>query len=111
MRASRNAVLPALVWVRSLPPWGMVGRSPLPCDANCLNAQKNGSARAAASRAAADLVAEPPQLLPTRDPEEPHSAAPLPARCRRTPGLGRRGCATPARALVATDATNLRRYR
>src|SRR5437773_3205231 len=49
----------------------MVGRSPLPCDANCLNAQKNGSARAAASRAAADLVAEPPQLLPTRDPEEP----------------------------------------
>src|SRR5438046_9828592 len=53
-------------------PWGMVDRSPLPCDANCLNAQKNGSARAAASRAAADLVAEPPQLLPTRDPEEPH---------------------------------------
>src|SRR5439155_10163468 len=52
-------------------PWGMVDRSPLPCDANCLNAQKNGSARAAASRAAADLVAEPPQLLPTRDPEEP----------------------------------------
>src|SRR2546428_11278223 len=49
----------------------MVDRSPLPCDANCLNAHKNGSARAAASRAAADLVAEPPQLLPTRDPEEP----------------------------------------
>src|SRR5437867_11701984 len=49
----------------------MVDRSPLPCDANCLNAQKNGSARAAASRAAADLVAEPPQLLRTRDPEEP----------------------------------------
>jgi len=23
----------------------MVDRSPLPCDANCLNAQKNGSAR------------------------------------------------------------------
>ena len=32
-------------WVRSLPPWGMVDRSPLPCDANYLNAQKNGSAR------------------------------------------------------------------
>src|SRR3989442_1850303 len=56
-------------------PWGMVDRSPLPCDANCLNAQKNGSARAAASRAAADLVAEPPQLLPTRDPEEPEIVA------------------------------------
>ena len=32
-------------WVRSLPPWGMVDRSPLPCDANYVNAQKNGSAR------------------------------------------------------------------
>src|SRR5438093_5585075 len=42
-----SVVLPAFVWVRSLPPWGMVDRSPLPCDANCLNAQKNGSARAA----------------------------------------------------------------
>src|SRR5206468_11772458 len=42
-----TVVLPAFVWVRSLPPWGMVDRSPLPCDANCLNAQKNGSARAA----------------------------------------------------------------
>ena len=70
MRELILMVLPAFVWVRSLPPWGMVDRSPLPCDANYVNAQKNGSARAAASRAAADLVAEPPQLLPTRDPEE-----------------------------------------
>src|SRR5947207_10269686 len=66
-------------------PWGMVDRSPLPCDANCLNAQKNGSARAAASRAAADLVAEPPQLLPTRDPEEPQIQS-LPTRCSRLLG-------------------------
>jgi len=42
-------VLPASVWVRSLRPWGMLDRSPMPRDANCPNWQKNSSGGAAMS--------------------------------------------------------------
>ena len=41
------------MWVKSLRPWSVVDRSSLPCDANRLNWQKNGSLRTATSRAAA----------------------------------------------------------